>query len=168
MSRTAEMIEAVDNALLGTFQDLNVNGLRIRSDNGSQLTSSRYEKHLRTLGIKHETIHVPTPVEDGHIESYFDRFKEDYIYIREFVRFDDFREYMEWAVSDFNTKRPHSSLNYMTPDEFESAILNEDFRKKWIEKEIGGTNMLNYLGELKKLSEGSGSRSTVTMNTKIS
>ena len=34
------MIEAVDNALLGTFQDLNVNGLRIRSDNGSQLTSS--------------------------------------------------------------------------------------------------------------------------------
>ena len=40
MSRTAEMIEAVDNALLGTFQDLNVNGLRIRSNNGSQLTSS--------------------------------------------------------------------------------------------------------------------------------
>ena len=56
------MIEAVDNALLGTFQDLNVNGLRIRSDNGSQLTSSGYEKHLRTLGIKHETIHAHTPV----------------------------------------------------------------------------------------------------------
>ena len=62
MSRTAEMIEAVDNALLGTFQDLNVNGLRIRSDNGSQLTSSGYEKNLRILGIKHETIHVHTPV----------------------------------------------------------------------------------------------------------
>ena len=56
------MIEAVDNALLGTFQDLNVKGLRIRSDNGSQLTSSRYEKHLRKLGIKHETIHAHTPV----------------------------------------------------------------------------------------------------------
>ena len=25
----------------------------------------------------------------------------------------------------------------MTPEEFESAILNEAFRKKWIEKEIG-------------------------------
>ena len=62
MSRTAEMIEAVDNALLGTFKDLNVNGLRIRSDNGSQLTSSGYEKHLRKLGIKHETIHAHTPV----------------------------------------------------------------------------------------------------------
>ena len=62
MSRTAEMIEAVDNALLGTFQDLNVNGLRIRSDNGSQVKSSGYEKHLRTFGIKHETIHAHPPV----------------------------------------------------------------------------------------------------------
>ena len=66
--------------LLGSFQSLNVNGLRIRSDNGSQITSSRYEKHLRRLGIKHETIHAHTPEEDGQIESYFDRFKDDYIY----------------------------------------------------------------------------------------
>ena len=62
MSRTAEMIEAADNAILGTFPDLNVKGLRIRSDNRSQLTSSGYEKHLRTFGIKHETIHAHTPV----------------------------------------------------------------------------------------------------------
>ena len=33
MSRTREMIEAIENALLGTFPDLKVNGLRIRSDN---------------------------------------------------------------------------------------------------------------------------------------
>ena len=123
--------------LLGSFQSLNVNGLRIRSDNGSQLTSSGYEKHLRRLGIKHETIHVHTPKEDGHIESYFGRFKDDYIYTREFARFEAFKKYMESAVSDYNTKKPHSSLNYMTPEEFESKILNEDFRKKWIEKEIG-------------------------------
>ena len=62
MSRTAEMIEAADNALFGSFHDLNVNAHRIRSDNGSQLTLSGYEKHLRTLGIKHETIHAHAPV----------------------------------------------------------------------------------------------------------
>ena len=38
MSRTNEMREAVDNALLGTFQDLNVNGLRIRSIMASSLS----------------------------------------------------------------------------------------------------------------------------------
>ena len=36
-----------------------------------------------------------------------------------------------------HTDRPNPLLNYMIPDEFLSAILNEDFRKKWIEKEIG-------------------------------
>ena len=127
MSRTAEIIEAVVNALLGTFQDINVNGLRIISDNGSQLKSSGCKKHLRTLGRKHERIHADTPEEDSHIESYFGRFKDDYIYTREFVSFDDFREYIEWVVSDYNTKRPHSSLNYMTPEELESAILSRRF-----------------------------------------
>ena len=53
------------------------------------------------------------------------------------MSFEDFRKYIERAVSDYNTKRSHSSLNYMTPEEFKSAILNEDFRMKWIEKEIG-------------------------------
>ena len=95
MSRTAEMIEAVGNAILDTFPDLNVNGLRIRSDNGSQLTSSGYEKHLRTMGIKHETIHAHTPEEDGHIEPHFGRFKDDCICTREFASFEAFREYME-------------------------------------------------------------------------
>ena len=62
MSRTAEMIEAVDNALLGSFQELNVNDLRIRTGNGSQLTSSGNEKHLKKPGIMHETIYAHTPV----------------------------------------------------------------------------------------------------------
>ena len=115
MSRTTEMIEAFDNVILDTFPDLNVNRLRIRYDNGSQLTSSRYEKYLRTLGIKHKTIHAHTLEEDGNIESHFGRFKEDYIYTMEFANFEAFREYMEWVVSDYNTKRAHSSQNYMTP-----------------------------------------------------
>ena len=69
MSRSREMIEVFDNTILNTFPDLNVNGLIIRSDNGSQLTSHNYEKHLKTLGIKHETIHAHTPEEEGHIHS---------------------------------------------------------------------------------------------------
>ena len=72
-----------------------MNDLRIKSDNGSLLTSSGYEKHLRTSGIKQETIHAHTPEEDDHIQSYFGRFKDDYIYIRKFSSFDAFREYIE-------------------------------------------------------------------------
>jgi putative transposase len=36
------------------------------------------------------------------------------------------------AVNDYNSVRSHSSLNYMIPEEFKSAIMNEDFRREWI------------------------------------
>ena len=88
-----------------------MNGLRIRSDYGSQITSSEYEKYLKTPGIEHETIHAHTPDGDNRIESYFGRFKDDYIYPREFVSIEDFRKHIDRAVSDYNKKRPHSSLN---------------------------------------------------------
>ena len=32
--------------------------------------------------------------------------------------------------------RPHSSLNYITPDEFESMVMKDsNFRKEWIERQ---------------------------------
>ena len=138
MARSDEMITALDSAVFSVFPDLNINGLRIRSDNGSQLTSMKYEDHLRTLGIDHGTIHPRTPEEDAHIESYFGHFKEDYIYSREFNSFDEFRDYMDLAVKDYNSVRPHSSLNYLTPDEFEERIaIDRAFKEKWLKKQIG-------------------------------
>ncbi|MEM3193058.1 MAG: integrase core domain-containing protein [Candidatus Parvarchaeota archaeon] len=102
------------------------------------MNSMKYENHLRTLGIDHETIHPHTPEEDAFIESYFGHFKEDYIYSREFNSFEEFKDYMDWAVNDYNSVRPHSSLNYLTPDEFEERIASDNvFRKKWLDKQIG-------------------------------
>ena len=100
------------------------------------MTSHGYEKHLRTLVVKHETVHAHTPEENGHIKSYFGRFKEDYIYTRDFINYDEFQKYIDLAVNNYNTIRPHSFLNYLTLEEFESAIMNEDFRKEWTEKQM--------------------------------
>ena len=138
MSGSNEMIAALDSAIFSVFPDLVIPDLRIRSDNGSQLTSNKYEDHLRTLGIAHETIHPSTPEEDAHIESCFGRFKEDHIHSREFNSFQEFKDYMDWAVSDYNSMRPHSSLSYLTPDEFEERIaIDKAFKEKWLKKQIG-------------------------------
>ncbi|SIM84430.1 IS3 family transposase [Cuniculiplasma divulgatum] len=138
MSRTEEMLLALDSALLTEFPDLVIPNLSIRSDDGSQLTSHRYEEYLRSLGIRHETIHPNTPEEDGHVESYFGHFKEDYIYTRDFSSYIEFESYIGWAVNDYNSVRPHSSLDYLTPEEFECRIMEDEmFRRKWIEKQMG-------------------------------
>ena len=132
IARSDEMISALDSAVFSVFPNLNIRDLRIRSDNGSQLTSKKYEDHLRTLGINHNTIHPNTPEEDAHIESYFGHFKEDYIYSRDFNNFDEFSDYMDMAVKDYNSVRPHSSLNYLAPEEFEEKItMDSVFKKKY-------------------------------------
>ncbi len=137
MARTHETIQCLDNGILDEFPDLVITGLTIRSDNGSQYTSHKYEEHLRTLHIPHETTHPSTPEQNGHMESCFGRFKEDYIYSRDFRSYDEFRLYMDWAVHDYNTQRPHSALGYLTPEEFESRMCDPGFRESWIEKEKG-------------------------------
>jgi putative transposase len=138
MSRSDEMIAALDSAVFSVFPDLEIKGLRIISDNGSQLTSRKYENHLMTLKIDHETIHPHTPEEDAFIESYFGHFKDDYIYNREFNSLEEFKDYTDWAARDYNSVRPHSSLNYLTPDEFEERVATDSvFKKKWLEKQVG-------------------------------
>jgi len=67
---------------------------------------------------------------------------------------------MEWAVNDYNTVRPHSSLNYLTPDEFEARIMKDkNLRKIGSKNRKGGMSMSNSSNEFKKLSERSGSTS---------
>ena len=45
---------------------------------------------------------------------------------------------MDMAVKDYNSVRPHSSLNYLTPDEFEERIaIDSVFKKKWLDRQIG-------------------------------
>ena len=137
LARTHETIQCLDNGILDEFPDLVISGLTLRSDNGSQYTSGKYEEHLRTLHIAHETTHPSTPEQNGHMESCFGRFKEDYIYSRDFSSYDEFCLYMDWAVHDYNTQRPHSALGYLTPEEFESSMRDPGFRESWIEKEKG-------------------------------
>ena len=56
---------------------------------------------------------------NGYIKSYFSIFEDNYIYTREIFSFEYFRKNIEWAVFNWNRKRPHSSLNYMTSAELD-------------------------------------------------
>ncbi len=71
------MISALDSAVLTEFPELHIPDLFTGSDNGSHLTSRRYEEYIRALNISCDTTHANTPREDGHVESYFDHLKED-------------------------------------------------------------------------------------------
>ena len=60
--------------------------------------------------------------------------KTDYIWVNDLETFQDAENLMEHAFIDYNTVRPHSSIDYLPPDEFERRLHEEDgFRDKFLE-----------------------------------
>ncbi len=120
-------------------------GHGIRSDNRSQLTSSVYKKHIRKLGIKNKTYQGQTPQLGEHSESYFGRFKDDYICSKEFFCIERIRNRLELSVSDYDTNRPLFPLKFMMSKEVESTISMEYLKMKRLKEEDGRNKHVELL-----------------------
>jgi transposase InsO family protein len=56
--------------------------------------------------------------QNGHIESFNGRLRDECLNVTQFLSLDDAREQIErWRI-DYNAHRPHSSLGNLTPSEF--------------------------------------------------
>ena len=112
-------IMAVNNAVAATAKAEPITpGLTLRVDNGSQYTSREFRQSVASLGICLEYIHVNTPEQNGHIESFHKTLKKEYIWPYEFADMQDARETIQGAFHDYNHERIHSALGYKTPSEF--------------------------------------------------
>jgi putative transposase len=115
---TDEALRALNNAVAERFPDGNIPDLTIRNDGDPQYTSDRFIQTLNTFKIKHEVTGKNRPDEDAYIEAFHRWLKEDYIWQQEFQTFNEADSMIKEFFTDYNWKRPHSSLNYMTPKEF--------------------------------------------------
>jgi len=91
---------------------------RLRADNGPQYTSKVFGESMRVLGLKLEHIMYRTPEQNGAIESFHRTLKKEYVWPYEFESFQDAEKAVETAFVDYNERRIHSSLGYLTPSEF--------------------------------------------------
>jgi putative transposase len=91
---------------------------RLRADNGPQYTSKVFGESMRVLGLKLEHIMYRTPEQNGAIESFHRTLKKEYVWPYEFESFQDAEKAIDAAFVDYNERRIHSSLGYLTPSEF--------------------------------------------------
>jgi putative transposase len=69
-------------------------------------------------GIKLFFISPGKPVENCYIESFNGKLRDECLNMSWFMDLNHARRILEeWRI-DYNTQRPHSSLDYLTPDEF--------------------------------------------------
>ena len=82
---------AID-CLLKATEGRNLSNLVLRSDNGSQFSSSAFMNSVKAPGIRQEFIQVSTPEQQGHIESFHSTLKTAYIWPMEFGSFEEAAE----------------------------------------------------------------------------
>ncbi|MHB8395582.1 MAG: IS3 family transposase [Thermoplasmataceae archaeon] len=130
-----DAIKAVEKAYEIRFPYGKPGNLVLQVDNGPQYTSMEFRETARILGIKLEYIQKHTPEDNGDIESFHASLKTDYIWVTDLETFEDARNLMEYAIRDYNSIRPHSSIGFLPPDEFEKRWSgNENFRKEFLEE----------------------------------
>ena len=103
--------------------------VQIVIDHGTEFTS----KALDQWAYEHKvTLHFITPgrpMENGYIESFHGKFREECLNEHWFLTLDDARETIEsWRI-DYNQVRPHSALGYLTPQEFATGYANVESKR---------------------------------------
>jgi putative transposase len=94
---------------------------RIRSDNGSEFICATLADWLPGVGATSIPVAAGSPWENGYIESFHSRLRDEFLERIEFESVADARAKASWFRREYNTVRPHSSLGYATPKEFSAA-----------------------------------------------
>lgn len=90
----------------------------IRSDNGPEFVARRVRRWLDRAGVKTLYIAKASPWENGYVESFNSRFRQELLDRELFLGLEDARWVIDRWRLDYNHHRPHSSLGYQTPAEF--------------------------------------------------
>ena len=94
----------------------------ITMDNGPEFVSTALDKWAFEHGVELRFIQPGKPMQNGHVESFNGRFRDECLAESWFPTVPRARVEIElWRV-DYNTVRPHSSLDGRTPEEFVRAL----------------------------------------------
>jgi len=87
----------------------------IRSDNGPEFVAEAVRKWIKAVGAKTAYIEPGSPWENGYIESFNARFRDELLNGEIFYSLREAQIVIEQWRIHYNTKRPHSALGYRPP-----------------------------------------------------
>jgi putative transposase len=90
----------------------------ITVDNGSEFSSRAMDLWAYKNGVHLDFIRAGRPVENGYIESFDGRLRDECLNVEIFFTVIEAREKLERWRHDYNHQRPHSALADRTPAEF--------------------------------------------------
>jgi putative transposase len=95
---------------------------KLRCDNGPEMTSRHFLGWAHGNKIEIEYIQPGKPIQNAFIESFNSRFRDECLNEEVFLDLEDAKKKIEkWRVY-YNEKRPHTSLDFKTPKQFEEEF----------------------------------------------
>jgi len=102
----------------------------VRSDNGPEFTSRRMLGWAEGRKISLVHIQPGRPMQNGHVESFHGRLRDECLNASWFRTLNDVRHTLDRWREEYNGERPHSALAYRTPREFAAALAYGNVESK--------------------------------------
>lgn len=99
--------------------------LIFHSDQGSQYTSHAFRQMLKKLKITQSFSNAGTPHDNAVMESFFAVFKKEEFYRNNYRSEAELRKKIDEYIAFYNQKRPHTTLNLQTPEQYEDAFFRK-------------------------------------------
>ena len=109
---------------------------RLITDNGSQFISKDFAEYLKFAGLQHIRTSIAYPQSNGKIERYHRTIHEECLMRKSLIDLDDARKQIDRFILYYNTKRLHSSLFYLTPDDFLNGRITEKLETRNIKLQL--------------------------------
>lgn len=133
--RILNVVDDVTRECLLAMADTSISGVRVAraltdligrrgkpkmivSDHGTELTSNAILGWSKDHGVEWHYIAPGKPMQNGYIESFNGRMRDELLNESLFLSLDHARQVIGAWVEDYNTARPHSSLSYKTPAKY--------------------------------------------------
>jgi len=137
--RILNIVDDVTRECLAAIPDTSISGKRVArelttlitlrgkpgmivSDNGTEFTSNAILGWAKDQAVEWHYIAPGRPMQNGYIESFNGRMRDELLNESLFVDLDHARQLISTWAADYNTARPHSSLGYKTPAAYAGTL----------------------------------------------
>lgn len=103
---------------------------RIISDNGPQFISKDFAEYLKLVGLQHIRTSIAYPQSNGKIERYHRTVHEECLMKTSLINLDDARKQIDKYIEYYNSERLHSSLFFLTPEDFLLGRVEEKLKER--------------------------------------
>ncbi|QCJ78882.1 IS3 family transposase [Bradyrhizobium sp. WBAH10] len=143
--RILNIVDDVTKECLGAIPETSVSGRRVAreltaivqrrgkpgmivSDHGTEFTCNAMLAWCKDAAIDWHFITPGKPMQNGFVESFNGRMRDELLNETLFFDLDDARAKIANWVADYNLQRPHSSLKYLTPAAYAAHLTATDDR----------------------------------------